>query len=198
MRQATAIALIACALSALAASACGSTHSPSRPTVQSPPPLLDGRCDEYAALAAERHRVTSTVDLFVLQDRDYVWLCYTLPPDTFGALDMVLAAPALAEPLNLHVSAQLGEWPAGQPAPADASSSTWWNQRGWSAFPVPFNGTKPDGSIKFRPTPGRELQLGKARFGRGRWTLRMQIYGVDAGGGDAHFPTTGDHMIEVW
>lgn len=177
------------------------TAPPRQPPPPAPAyPLLDGRCDEYAALGAARHAVVPGVDLFVFQDAHYVWLCYTLPADTFGALDLVLAAPTLAAPLNLHVSAQLGEWPAGDPAatPKDASSAAWWNQRGWSALPVPFNGTKPDGAIQFRPTPGRELQLGKVRFGRGAWTLRLRIYGVGANGGEASFPVSGDHPLAVW
>lgn len=184
--------------------ACGPTssqHAAVRPAATPPGyPLLDGRCDEYGALAAERHHVASGVDLFVFQDRDYVWLCYTLPADVFGALDLVLTAPGLAVPTNLHVSAQLGEWPAGDPAaaPKDPSSSQWWNQRGWSALPIPFNGMHPDGKIKFRPTPGRELQLGKARFGRATWKLRLQIYGVGSDGRDAYFPASGDHVLAVW
>jgi hypothetical protein len=163
-------------------------------------PLLDGRCDEYTSLAAEHHDVAPGVELFVFQDTSYVWLCYTLPHDAFGPLDLVVAAPGLDEPLNLHASAQLGEWPASKPdaMPKDASSEQWWNQHGWTGMPVRFNGAAADGTIKFRPTPTRELQLGKRRFGRGTWRLRATIYGVGGGGSDAKFPAAGDHALAVW
>ena len=94
-------------------------------------PLLDGDCGEYAALAQAKHRVSDDVALYVFQDHDYVWFCYTLPANSFGMADLTVAAPALKKPLNLHVSAQLGEWPADEPdaAPASPDSPQWWNHR---------------------------------------------------------------------
>jgi hypothetical protein len=163
-------------------------------------PLLDGHCDEYRELAQDRHTVAPGVELFVFQDHDYVWLCYTLPSGSLGTMDMILTAPALTEPQNLHVSAQLGEWPAAKPelAPDGPASDRWWNQHGWTALPVPFNGMTEDGKPKWRPTPGRELQLGKARFGRGAWKLRLQIHGLGEGGQPLNFPASGDLALRVW
>jgi len=157
-------------------------------------PLLDGRCDEYAALPHDAFAVARGVELDVFQDRDYVWLCVGLPPGDFGAVDLVVATPGLAGPLNLHASAQLGEWPATQPPPADASSSTWGNQRGWSAVTVPFHGTDDAGQVRFSPTPARELQLAKQRFGRGAWRLDLTVHAVSTIGGDARFA----HTLAVW
>jgi hypothetical protein len=169
-------------------------------------PMLDGHCGDVAGLAQERHVVAPGVELFVFQDRDYVWLCYTIPNGNFGMVDVAVAAPGLAEPMNLHVSAQLGEWPIASPdlAPAEATSPQWWNHHGWTAAVVPFNGVEEtDGQsrYKFKPTPGRELQLGKARFGRGTWKLALSIRGITGPDGVAltpRFPASGDHVLEVW
>jgi hypothetical protein len=188
--------------------ACGKPAGTSSPaTAKGKPsyPLLDGRCDEYPAIAQERHRIAAGIELFLFQDPDYLWLCFTLPPDAFGATDVVVAAPGLSEPLNLHVSAQLGEWVAARPeaAPGDVSSDRWWNQRGWTAMPVPFNGVTDDAgsSFKFKPTPGRELQLGKRRFGRGPWRLAIHIAGLGDGSDapqTARFPARGEHGLTAW
>lgn len=173
-------------------------------------PLLDGACDEYASLEHSEYRIADDVVLRLFQDRDYVWLCYTLPPDSFGMADVTVAAPGLDKPLNLHVSAQLGEWPAGDPdaAPASADSPKWWNHRGWSGTTVPFNGAsaaldetgKPKVDYNFRRTQGRELQLSKQRFGRGEWRWHIDIRNVADGKGGQRalrFPKTGDQTLEA-
>jgi hypothetical protein len=195
----------------LAVAACGGSQTPppsaTAPAAASPGyPMLDGHCGDVAALSQERHEVVDGVELFVFQDRDYVWLCYTIPDGNFGMVDVAVASPGLAEPMNLHVSAQLGEWPIASPdlAPAEATSPQWWNHHGWTAAVVPFNGVEEiDGQsrYKFKPTPGRELQLGKARFGRGTWRLSLSIRGITGPDGAAltpRFPATGDHVLQVW
>lgn len=173
-------------------------------------PLLDGDCGEYAVLAQARYEVSDAVTLYLFQDRDYVWLCYTLPENSFGMADLVVDAPALDAPLNLHVSAQLGEWPAGKPeaAPASADSAQWWNHRGWTGTTVRFNGAKaelddagkPGVDYNFRLSPARELQLSKQRFGRGQWRWHIDIRNVaDGKGGQAslRFPKAGEQTLRV-
>lgn len=188
----------------LAAPAAGAAEEGGKPAY----PLLDGACGEYPALAHSKHRIADDVDLYVFQDRDYVWLCYTLPENSFGMADLTVAASGLDKPLNLHVSAQLGEWPAGEPdaAPASADSPKWWNQRGWSGTTVPFNGAsvsldeagEPKVDYNFRRTRGRELQLSKARFGRGEWRWHIDIRNVADGKGGQRafrFPKTGERAL---
>ncbi|MCL1633318.1 hypothetical protein M2650_01475 [Luteimonas sp. SX5] len=173
-------------------------------------PLLDGECGEYPALAQSKHPVADDVVLYVFQDRDYVWLCYTLPANSFGMADLTVAAPALKKPLNLHVSAQLGEWPADEPnaAPAGPDSPRWWNHRGWSGTTVPFNGAKatldetgkPEVDYNFRMTRARELQLSKQRFGRGQWRWHIDIRNVaDEKGGQMslRFPKEGEQTLRA-
>ncbi len=173
-------------------------------------PLLDGACGEYPALAQSRHRIADDVELFLFQDRDYVWLCYTLPANSFGMADVTVASPGLAKPLNLHVSAQLGEWLADEPdaAPAAPDSPKWWNHRGWSGTTVPFNGAsasldeagKPRVDYNFRRTRAREMQLSKARFGRGEWRWHIDIRNVADGKGGQRalrFPEQGEFILKA-
>lgn len=173
-------------------------------------PLLDGACDEYPALAQAAYEVADHVMLYVFQDRDYVWLCYTLPENSFGMADLTLAAPALGEKINLHVSAQLGEWPADKPgaAPSGADSAQWWNHRGWSGTTVRFNGAKigsgaagkPVVDYNFRLSPARELQLSKQRFGRGEWRWHIDIRNVADGRGgqkSLRFPASGEQVLQA-
>jgi len=157
-------------------------------------PLLDGRCDEYPRLADERHDAGPGVALFVMQNADYVWLCYSLPPESHGVLDMYLDAPGLPEPINLHLSAQLGEWPVSGEGPGRANSDRWWQVEGWWANASHFNGSDGEGAerrIRFLPSEGRELQLAKSRFGSGEWRFQMNIQGVempDGSNGRFYFP----------
>jgi len=154
-------------------------------------PLMDGRCNEYATLAQEHHALAPQVDLHVFQDDDYVWLCYSLPPESHGTLDMYIDAPRLAQPLNLHVSAQLGEWPADGEGPSGARSEQWWQVDGWWANTAHFNGSRGEGENRrpyFRPSEGRELQMSKEHFGRGEWRLQLDIQGLEVPGGRIIFP----------
>lgn len=190
----------------LAASAAGAAEKDGKPGY----PLLDGACDEYPALAQSKYRIADDVDLYLFQDRDYVWLCYTLPENSFGMTDLTVDAPGLAKALNLHVSAQLGEWPAEEPdaAPPSPDSPKWWNHRGWSGTTVPFNGAsasldetgKPKVDYNFRRTRTREMQLSKARFGRGEWRWRIEIRNVADGKGgqrSLRFPEKGSRTLEA-
>lgn len=152
-------------------------------------PTLDGACDEYAGLKAEMQPLGDNVRLLIFQDAANVWLCAALPPESYGTLDLVIEAPALAEALNLHVSAQLGEWPANDPeaAPASAGAEGWWKISGWSAFPMRMNGfiERADGRRpNYLHSPGRELQLSKARFGKGDWRLRLAFQGIASDDGN--------------
>ena len=169
-------------------------------------PLTDGVCDEYAALGAERTELGGGQSLWTHVDDDYVWFCFPVAAGDLGTVDLQLRAPALDQEINLHVSAQLGEWPVAQPelAPDNAQSERWWNNRGWIANAERVNGMNLDGErprYRFRPSEGRELQLSRARFGSGQWQLRWEIRGItDSNGqrGSIHFPPgDGYHLLMV-
>ena len=143
-------------------------------------PLLDGRCGEYEALDAAVHKIDERMNLHVFQNADYVWLCYTLPPESHGVLDLRVESPGLAEPMNLHVSAQLGEWRADHPeeAPQEPNSDAWWNVSDWYSNALRLNGTRETENGRrthFLWSEARELQLAKSRFGRGEWQLVLDI-----------------------
>lgn len=151
-------------------------------------PLSDGNCDEYGELADDRYELASDVTLYILQDADYVWMCYSLPPESYGVVDLYLAAPGLAEPINIHVSAQLG-W-----RPSSDNSDRVWPIEGWWANVVRYNSYEGEGAerrVRFHPSPGREFQFAKWHFGRGDWRFQMEIHGIEVGGdpdGRIYFP----------
>lgn len=194
MRLVPAIVLLSCTAFALPALA-DAAHPPA--------PLLDGDCAEYAALGARTDTIADGVVLHAYQDRDYVWLCYTLPAESFGGLDLRVESDALPAALNLHVSAQLGEWPADRPeqAPQDGNSPLWWNHRGWTAHWIRFNGmdaTATPPRPRFRLGGARELQLSRQRFGTGEWRLVFDIHRVrqaDGGYADLRYPQAGAYRV---
>jgi hypothetical protein len=169
------------------------------------PPLVDGNCSEYSALKATRLVVSKDVDLHIYQDQHFVWLCYTYPDGSFATADLKLTAPALTYAINLHVSAQLGEWPAGRSEfePSSPESDLWWNQVGWTANTVWINGMDRSGATpkyRFKNAKAREFQLSKQRFGRGTWNFSIairSIKGADGNNYNVTFPTTGTHTLKV-
>ncbi len=147
------------------------------------PPIVDGVANEYEALGAERIPLNNDVILYIYQDDHYVWLSYTYPEGSYGTCDLTLDTSELTEPINLHVSAQLGEWPANDPeaAPQNPESELWWDTGGWTANPVWINGMDKSGETpryRFKNGEARELQLSKEHFGRGTWQLTFEIRAV--------------------
>lgn len=168
-------------------------------------PLLDGRCDEYAEFRAATHAIAPDIELRIFQNADYVWFCYTLPPDSYGMLDLRIETPALPQRLNLHASAQLGEWPADDASriPQTPESDQWWRIDGWYANTVSFNGMRAtdNGRMpRLRPSAAREVQLAKSRFGRGDWQLVFDILHVrepNGGTRSVRFPAQGTMTLAV-
>ena len=168
-------------------------------------PMLDGRCDDHAEIA-QTIAADAGATVYVRQTEDHVWLCFAVPEGSYGTLDLRIEAPRLRQALNLHASAQLGEWPADDPeaAPKEGSSPVWWrNVDGWWGSVTPFNGmrTTPEGrQINFRTVRGRELQLSKRRFGLGEWKLAATISDVAGPGGGAvsvRWPISGNFTLKV-
>lgn len=146
-------------------------------------PMLDGSCSEYEHLSSTQHTLSDEVTLLIYQDNAYVWLCYNYPEGSYGTMNLELQTAALADTLNLHVSAQIGEWPLGDEnlAPKNPESNRWWNQRGWMSNPVWINGMERSGeepSYRFKNDSAREVQLSKSRFGRGEWHLILRINAI--------------------
>lgn len=168
-------------------------------------PLLDGQCDEYRRIGAEVLAEGDDISVLLFQDADYVWLCYALPDESYGTLDLVVDSPGLADPINLHVSAQLGEWRVNHPGdvPQNAESDHWWKVRGWWSNAVSWNGVRETDQgprPNFQASEGRELQLSKTRFGKGAWQLSFSIGGVrhaDGGTKRVVLPSQDDGPVVV-
>jgi hypothetical protein len=148
-------------------------------------PMMDGKCHEYQSLEeASATDIGAGVILYSFQDNDYVWFCYSKNKSSWGTLDLFIDTPKLEESLNLHVSAQLGEWPADKPelAPQEPNSDLWWEIDGWWANVVALNGMKEDNDgkkqINFKLAEGREIVLSKDRFGRGNWDFQFKINSI--------------------
>jgi hypothetical protein len=169
-------------------------------SVAQEPPLVDGDCDEYSRLKAKQIAISNDITLSIFQDKHFVWLCYGYPEGSFATVDLKLKTPALSETLNLHVSAQLGEWPVTKPEliPPNPESDLWWNAKGWTANPVWINGMDRTGAqarYRFKNAKAREFQLSKRRFGRGEWQFSMEIRRIKGSDGnfyDVVFPRGGE------
>ena len=167
--------------------------------------MLDGRCDDHAQAVREQP-IGDGAAAYARQTEDHVWLCFAVPDGSYASLDLRIETPGLARPLNLHASAQLGEWPADEPgaAPANGSSEAWWKGvEGWWANTTPFSGSvaTPEGRrINFRTVRGREVQLSKRRFGIGPWKVSAVISDVAVPGGErrsVRWPASGQAVLTV-
>ena len=169
------------------------------------PPLVDGDCAEYPSLKVSTLTVSKDVTLHIYQNKHFVWLCYSYPDGSFGTADLKLITSAFPAGINLHVSAQLGEWPLDKPelAPKNPESELWWNTVGWTANTVWINGMDRSGERprpRYKNAKAREMQLRKARFGKGSWKFSLEIRSIKAPDGklyDVVFPTSGRHEIKV-
>lgn len=168
-------------------------------------PMLDGRCEEHRAAGVQPQPVGNGVTAYLRQTANHVWLCFDVPQGSYAPLDLRLEAPRLQRAINLHASAQLGEWDADDPsaAPADSASPLWWKVEGWWANTIVFNGMTdtPQGRrARFRFAEGREIQFSKDRFGRGTWRLSADIMNVAGPDGEMislRWPSAGTVTLEV-
>ncbi len=147
-------------------------------------PMVDGRNTEYAALNVTPIKLADAVNLYLYQNSAYVWISYDYPEGSFGTLDMAISTKKIKKTLNLHISAQLGEWPVGVDSlrPTTANSDLWWNHKGWIANNLWVNGidTLSYDAPEFKIKNGeiREIQLSKARFGSGEWKIKLNINAI--------------------
>lgn len=175
--------LISCALLTLIFLGCSNSKNKGHP-------MVDGKKLEYKKLGIEPILIAENVHLYLFQNESYVWISYDFPKGSFGTLDMILESPKLESPINIHVSAQLGEWPINDPKkqPSSPTSNLWWDIKGWTANTLWVNGidtisyNTPE--LKFKNGEIRELQLSKDRFGKGEWKLKLKINAIKDIDGD--------------
>ena len=147
-------------------------------------PMVDGRNLEWDKLNKKTIELSKDVNLFIFQNESYVWISYDFPKGSFGTLDMIIETEKIINPINLHVSTQLGEWNLGdkENIPKTATSNLWWNNQGWTANNLWANGidTVSYDTPEFKIKNGdiREIQLSKLRFGRGKWKIKLEINAI--------------------
>ncbi|GEM_PF-3481093 len=170
-------------------------------------PMVDGSKSEWELVDKEAIPISDDVTLFIFQNDSYVWIAYDFPKESFATLDMVIETEKVRTPLNLHVSAQLGEWPLGQEEsiPKSPTSDLWWNNSGWTANNLWVNGidtlTYSTPELKIKKSEIREIQLSKDRFGRGEWKIKLKINAIKTKNGNftnLQFPEDETyHMIDA-
>jgi len=176
-------------------------------TISEPvPPLVDGSIKEYSALGVEPISLMDDVNLYIYQNQHYVWIAFDYPENSFGTMDLKMVTPNVADTINLHVSAQLGEWftKKGSPKPETSTSELWWNMNGWYANEVWVNGMDRSGETpqyNFKNASAREMQISKARFGKGIWNFKLDIRAIklpDGTMGSTSFPKNDNfHSLKV-
>ncbi|MCB9196512.1 MAG: hypothetical protein H6598_09835 [Flavobacteriales bacterium] len=155
---------------------CGSIHSGK--TRGNLTPMVDGTIEDFVEMQIIPIVISENVNLYIHQNAQYVWFGYTYPEGSFGTLDMLITSQNIPDTLNLHVSAQIGEWYSNQPEtiPNSPESENWWNMKGWIANPVWINGKDTtNDQVKFKNSPAREIQMSKLRFGTGLWKIKFKI-----------------------
>ncbi|WP_421765041.1 hypothetical protein [Ekhidna sp.] len=169
------------------------------------PPLVDGSIEDFRSLNVPPIELMSETNLYFYQDKHYVWIAFDYPDGSYGTADLKLLSPKLSDTINLHVSAQLGEWylTEGSPRPDNPQSDLWWNHSGWYANEVWPNGTDNSGEEpqpNFKNAKAREIQISKERFGKGEWKLQIEIRAIQTSEGftSITFPENDFHQLEVF
>ena len=152
------------------------------------PPIVDGFNSEFNLLKSSKFQVSEDILLQLYQNEHFVWLTYNVPKGSYGTMDMVLETPNLSEAINLHVSAQVGEWYENKPdsAPKTPESDKWGLTKGWTGNAIWFkqmDTSADEPQLVFKSAPARELQLSKSYFGKGNWLFNIEIRAIkDANG----------------
>lgn len=144
------------------------------------PLLLDGRCDGDEWRNASRTPLRDGMELLLQQNSSQVALCVTLPPDSYGTMDLYVGSQTVPIPINLHASAQVGE--------RQRTTTGWpeWifgNQRDWYSPPVALSrATVTDGKVQltFGAVAAREVVVAKEKFGRGPWRVMLEVRALGA------------------
>ena len=142
-------------------------------------PLLDGRCDDAAYQDTTAHALGDGVSLFAVSDAHSFTLCIALPQPGFAALDLVLE-PEVGRPVELHVSAQLGErtW-----TPTLARPWTFGPVSGWFSPVTPYIGME-GATPRFRDVSAREIQFDRTRFHASSYGLRVSLSALGPSAGE--------------
>ncbi|HYE87439.1 MAG TPA: hypothetical protein VEA16_13850 [Vicinamibacterales bacterium] len=139
------------------------------------PILLDGRCEGDEWRNGSRTRLRDDMALLLQQNASQLLLCATLPPDSYGTMDLYVGSRTAPLPINLHASAQVGE---RQRTTTGWPEWTFGNQRDWYSPPVALSrATVVDGraQLAFGAVEAREVVIEKRKFGNGPWRMMLEL-----------------------
>ena len=137
------------------------------------PFLIDGVCDEDAWDQTPHFDIGGGATLDWLQDENYLYMCLSITEGSYGTFDLYYLDPSDGQPVDLHVSAQIGErklvdgvWP----------DYLWWNNTAWTANNIEMQYTDNKRSGFVEPA-GHELQanLLKLANDKGEITLMLHV-----------------------
>jgi hypothetical protein len=133
------------------------------------PVLLDSRCEASEYGRAVRQDLGRGVTLYAMHGRAHIFLCASLPPRSLGSLDLYLQSPRGGPITRLHLSRQLGEVTHPEGSEPDPKFRV---HPDWSG---PTNEILSFRDRQFDFVQAREVQLSKARFGKGPWRVRLVL-----------------------
>jgi|GEM_PF-6653156 len=136
------------------------------------PILVDGVCDEDAWDQTPHLNIGEGAALDWLQDENYLYMCLQMPKGSYGTFDLYYLDPADGQPVDLHVSAQVGErkmqngvWP----------EYIWWNNTAWTANNVEMQYR--DGKLAgFVEPEGHELQASMLKLANSNGEITLMLH----------------------
>ncbi|WP_196139148.1 hypothetical protein [Aliikangiella sp. G2MR2-5] len=142
-------------------------------------PLLDGQCDDREWQPAHKLQLPAKVSILLMNDSESFYICMKGKKNDYTTADIYIEHPESKSLWNLHASAQIGErefdgkqWP----------DFDWWNHQQWSAFWVPFSGSKETDKgtqIEFLKGTHREFQILRSKFSGNTWRVMLRVGGIN-------------------
>lgn len=157
--------------------------------------IVNGKCNDWEWNNANSTNLGQGVKLKTQQTNNLLYLCFELPPESIGTVDMYIDTPKLKAPKLLHVSAKAGE------KINDSDSWDWWNNEYWNANVSRFDkcpSESPKGFGYFTDAPAREFQFYKPAFGEGEWKLLIKLHSIKSADGkyiEFKYPEKGKREI---
>ncbi len=145
-------------------------------------PLLDGHCDDKEWLSATKFELPANTAVYLMHNKHSFFVCAKGKANDYTVVDVYIEHPETGQLYNLHASAQLGErvmtgktW----------DEFSWWNNKDWSGFWVPYAGeeeTKSGKRTKFLEGSHREVQILKKKFAGNTLNMMIRLSGLSHNG----------------
>ncbi|MEE4193227.1 MAG: hypothetical protein V2I66_16735 [Halieaceae bacterium] len=155
------------------------------------PPLFDGRCDSAEWQPAIQLELPAGVSVKLMHDTNSLYVCAMGKAQDYTVIDLYIEHGQTRQIYNLHASAQLFE---RVHLDENWSDTSFWNQKDWSAFWVPYAGeeeTEKGPRTRFLKGSHREVQVLRRKFPGESWKMMIGISAVEHEGSfgeDFKFP----------